>query len=93
MAEPIAADYIRRAKLQDMEMLIKKAKGMGATFIHFVTADELSYHGLSCFASHRLHRVAVERGLQLAQEMLYQEYRLSVFWRYSYILFVVGSYI
>ncbi|VIO97196.1 PAZ domain containing protein [Brugia malayi] len=42
--DPIGYEYIRRSKEQDIESLIIKAKKSGATFIHFVTADELNYH-------------------------------------------------
>ncbi|VDK80367.1 unnamed protein product [Onchocerca ochengi] len=45
MSEPLGCEYIRRANQQDVEPLIIKAKNLGATFIHFVTADELNYHG------------------------------------------------
>uniref|UniRef100_A0A183E5Y5 Piwi domain-containing protein n=1 Tax=Gongylonema pulchrum TaxID=637853 RepID=A0A183E5Y5_9BILA len=45
MAEPMSVECIPRAKLQDVETLVTKFKEQGATFIHFVTADELQYHG------------------------------------------------
>ncbi|MCP9260479.1 hypothetical protein DINM_003826 [Dirofilaria immitis] len=44
MGDPLGCEYIRRAKQQDVEPLIAKAKSLGATFIHFVLADELNYH-------------------------------------------------
>uniref|UniRef100_A0A915PVY4 Piwi domain-containing protein n=1 Tax=Setaria digitata TaxID=48799 RepID=A0A915PVY4_9BILA len=44
VSDPLGCDYIRRAKQQDIEPLIMKAKNLGATFIHFVTSDELDYH-------------------------------------------------
>lgn len=45
MSEPSGCEYIHRSKQQDIEPLVMKAKNSGATFIHFVTADELNYHG------------------------------------------------
>lgn len=45
MGDPLALEYIHRSKQQDIEPLVLKAKRLGATFIHFVTADELNYHG------------------------------------------------
>lgn len=45
IGDPLGYEYIHRAKQQDVEPLITKAKNLGATFIHFVTADELNYHG------------------------------------------------
>ncbi|CAG9536663.1 unnamed protein product [Cercopithifilaria johnstoni] len=44
MSDPARCEYIHHSKQQDIEPLIAKAKSMGATFVHFVTADELNYH-------------------------------------------------
>ncbi|EJD73546.1 CBR-PPW-2 protein, partial [Loa loa] len=44
MRDPLKYVYIPHAKQQNVEPLITEAKSLGATFIHFVTADELNYH-------------------------------------------------
>ncbi|VDM25941.1 unnamed protein product [Toxocara canis] len=45
MADPVAVEYVRNAREQDVDVHVQKAKQMGATFVHFITSDMLKFHG------------------------------------------------